>query len=99
DNIKFCVRIVCHELESWYIGDMNAIHAIFPRFNIAQYINKNKFRKPDMCVNPKLELRKILGDYPQIATAREIGKYMTIKDNTSSSFQHFVSGVKRFVQE
>ena len=24
-NIKFLVRIVCHELEAWYLGDMKAI--------------------------------------------------------------------------
>ena len=32
-NIKFLVRIVCHELEAWYLGDMKAIQAVFPRFN------------------------------------------------------------------
>lgn len=59
-NIKFLVRIVCHELEAWYLGDMKAIQAVFPRFNPARHLKKSLFRLPDTCQNPKTRLKDIV---------------------------------------
>ena len=56
--IPYKVRIVCHELESWYLGDMDALEKVFPHFHAASYKGKSKFRQPDECVNPKQELKK-----------------------------------------
>lgn len=95
--VPYKVRIVCHELESWYLGDMDAIEKVFPRFHAVNYKNKKKFRQPDDCQNPKQELKKIVGDYSQIATAREIAKYMNIDDNSSKSFHCFISCVGQMV--
>lgn len=96
-NIKYLIRIVCRELESWYIGDVNALHSVFPQFKV-ENIRSAKFRDPDHCVNPKNELKKIVGEYPQIAIARKIGQYMHVGENRSESFKQFVSGVMRFIQ-
>lgn len=93
----FKVRIVCHELESWYLGDMAAIEKVFPRFKAAKYKNKKRFRNPDECVNPKDELKKMVGEYPQIATARELAMHMDIDANKSHSFHCFISALKRMV--
>lgn len=95
--VPYKVRIVCHELESWYLGDMDAIEKVFPRFHASNYKNKKKFRLPDACLNPKQELKKIVGDYPQIATAREIARHMNINENSSSSFRCFISCVGQMV--
>ena len=43
------------------------------------------------------ELKKIVGDYPQIATAREIARHMNINENSSSSFRCFISCVGQMV--
>lgn len=91
-NIKFLVRIVCHELEAWYLGDMKAIQAVFPRFNPARHLKKSLFRLPDTCQNPKTRLKDIVGDYQQIATAQMIAPYIDIEHNRSESFRQFVSG-------
>lgn len=96
NNIRFLVRIVCHELEAWYLGDKNALSHVFPHHRINP--KSAKFRDPDTCINPKLELKRIVGAYSQIAAAREIGQYMDIEDNRSESFRQFVSGVRRFAQ-
>lgn len=90
-NIKFLVRIVCHELEAWYLGDMKAIQAVFPRFNPARHLKKSLFRLPDTCQNPKTRLKDIVGDYQQIATAQMIAPYIDIEHNRSESFRQFVS--------
>lgn len=93
-NIKFLVRIVCHELEAWYLGDMKAIQAVFPRFNPARHLKKSLFRLPDTCQNPKTRLKDIVGDYQQIATAQMIAPYIDIEHNRSESFRQFVSGIR-----
>ncbi len=96
-EVPYKVRIVCHELEAWYLGDMDAIERVFPRFHAANYRGKKKFRQPDECVNPKQELKKIVGDYPQIATAREIAPHLDIDGNNSPSFCCFITGLKQMV--
>ena len=95
--VPYKVRIVCHELEAWYLGDMDAIEKVFPRFHAAQYRGKKKFRKPDDCMNPKQELKKIVGDYGQIATARKIAPHLDIEGNTSPSFRCFIDGLRQMV--
>ena len=96
-NVPYKVRIVCHELESWYLGDMNAIEKVFPSFHAENFRGKKKFRQPDDCINPKCELKKIVGEYAQIATAREIAKHMDIDGNKSQSFRCFISGVRQMI--
>ena len=59
--VPFKVRIVCHELESWYLGDMDAIETVFPKFHANSQRGKKKFRHPDDCTNPKRELKRIVG--------------------------------------
>jgi len=95
--VPFKVRIVCHELEAWYLGDMDAIERVFPRFHADKYRGKKKFRQPDECNNPKQELKKIVGNYAQITTAREIAPHMDIQGNNSPSFHCFISGLLSMV--
>lgn len=96
-NVPYKVRIVCHELEAWYLGDMDAIECVFPRFHAAHYRGKKKFRKPDDCVNPKKELKNIVGDYGQIATARQIAPHLDVERNISPSFRCFIDGLRQMV--
>lgn len=97
--IPYCVRIVCHELEAWYLGDMNALENVFPRFHAVSYQNRALFRNPDRCVNPKRELKRIVGDYSQIETARAIAPFLDIESNKSKSFQVFLEGVLRIARQ
>ena len=96
-NVHHCIRIVCHELESWYLGDMAALEKVFPNFHAATYSKRAKFRQPDMCVNPKAELKRIVGDYPQIGKAREIAPLMNVDNNKSNSFRCFVAGIIKLI--
>lgn len=98
DFPPFKVRIVCRELESWYWGDMAAIEKVFPRFHAAKYRNKKQFRQPDACVSPKNELKRVVGAYPQIATARDLASHMDVAANKSQSFQCFIACVKHMLE-
>ena len=90
------IRIACRELEAWYLGDMDAIQKVYPSFKADQYRNKAKFRDPDTC-NPSDELKKLIPSFQKGYASKEISKYISIENNRSASFGHFVNGLKRFL--
>lgn len=96
-NIPTLIRIVCRELESWYIGDMEAIQKAYPEFKARTYSSKSKFRNPDLC-NAKDELKKILPAYQETSAARNITPHISINTNRSESFRQFVNGLLVFIQ-
>lgn len=93
------VRIVCRELESWYIGDLEAVEAAYPNFNATKYKAKAKYRVPDNLTNAAEEFEKLLPEFQKTAAATAIGAHLNIENNKSTSFQQFVSGVQKFFQE
>lgn len=89
------VRVACRELESWYLGDLNAVGKAYRIKSLAQQQNKRKYRIPDALGNPVQELQKLTNQrYQKIAGSRAIGPYLDITNNRSRSFQAFVSGLK-----
>lgn len=95
-NCPALVRIVCRELEAWYLGDMQAIGLAFPAFNPARHQGKQKFRNPDAC-NAADELRKIIPGFGKMAAARTIPEHMTLESNRSQSFNQFLTGLIAFL--
>ena len=90
------VRIVCGELESWYLGDLAAISKAYNK-DYTQLASKKKYRAPDKLKNAKQELRKIIPAYQPIDGARKIAAYLDVDNNLSHSFNAFVSGVKKMI--
>ena len=93
-NINYKIRVVCHELESWYLGDLSAIDDAFS-IQLSKNKNKKKFREPDKLANAKQELEKYInhGHIGQIETAKKIATAMnvsSIKSNRSYSFHVFL---------
>ena len=88
------VRISCHELESWYFGDLAAVEKAYD-IDLSSIKGKAKYRHPDQIVSPKHELRKIIPQHQQIEGASRIAKFMDVDGNSSRSFQVFVEGVRR----
>lgn len=92
-------RIVMQELESWFIGDFDAIHDAFPGIPV-KLKNKKKFRNPDKS-NSWNVLSDILRRYgykreslSKVKAATEISKYMQPLRNRSNSFQIFMEGLQ-----
>jgi len=96
DN-HYLIRIVCKELESWYLGDLDAIEQAFPKFKAVKYKNKTKFRNPD-AINASDEIVKLLPDFQKNKGAKLISQHIDIANNKSNSFKQFVSGLQRIVK-
>lgn len=91
------IRISCQELESWYFGDMNALSIAYGNPKIKELAAKKKFRTPDSIPSPKEELKKLIPDHQQISGAKRMAAYMDIDNNTSTSFNVFVRGIRSFI--
>jgi hypothetical protein len=91
------VRIACHELESWYWGDLAAVSTAFGKPSITALSRKRKYRVADAIENPKSELKKHLPQYEQIAGAKAIAEHIDITRNTSHSFRVFFRKVSEYV--
>lgn len=89
------VRIVCNELESWFLGDLNAVEKGIGIKNISAMQKKRKFRNPDDLTNACDELKKLCGTYQKIGGAKKISPYLDLENNSSHSFNVFISGVKK----
>jgi hypothetical protein len=96
----FKVRIVCKELESWFLGDLDAVSNAYPRFNPDSISGKAKLRNVDEIVNPAQYLLKSIPELvhkehlPKIENARKIAPFLTIEGNYSKSFIQMIEAVK-----
>ena len=89
------VRIACHELESFYFGNLAAVEEAL-QIKLSFFKNRAAYRVPDNIVNPSKELEKITrGIYQKIDGSREIGKVISLTDNSSHSFNALISGIQK----
>ncbi len=96
-NCPKLVRIVCRELESWYIGDFEAVNKAYPRFKYQSFIKTAKYRIPDIC-NASNEIKKIIPEFQKVGGAKKIAPFINIENNKSESFRQTISGLKRFFE-
>ena len=91
------VRIACGELESFYLGDLEAVSKAFgcP----VQSKKSAKFRDPDRLNNAAEELIRLTGGaYQKVSGLRAIAQFLkTDGSNCSHSFNVLIEGVKRLV--
>lgn len=92
------VRIACHELESWFLGDLAAVEKAFNIHKLAELQKNRKYREPDKLSNASEELEKLIKGYRKVSGARKIAANMAVHENYSHSFNCFVSGVREFVK-
>jgi hypothetical protein len=102
---RVLARVAVEELEAWYLGDLTAIRAVYPR--VPATLNKRKgLRDPDAVAGGTWEaLDRILkkAGYPaglqKIAAAEAIAPHMDPGRNISHSFRVFWQGVERLLGE
>jgi len=95
------IRIICHELESWFLGDLAAIEKAYklnPQ-SLSKKQNQIKFRNPDRLNSAKSELKKLVSEYYPGTHSKAIAPYLSLTDNNSRSFQVFLDGIKKMVTE
>lgn len=89
------VRIVCQELECWYLGDLAAIQQAYRLRGLANQQDKARYRQPDRHINGSQMMRKLVPEFEKISGARNIAPHLNIDENRSPSFNAFVDGVRR----
>lgn len=91
------VRIVCRELESWYFGDLNALERVYPDLIRLPIRGRAKYRVPDALFGAQ-ELGRLTTNFTKSHASRQMGELIDIHSCTSESFQHFVSGLLKFLE-
>lgn len=91
------VRIVCQELESWYLGDTDAMAIAFSNDQLRNLRNRPRYRHPDTIAKPSHHVERLVSQYGKIAGARRMAQLMTREDNRSHSFGVFVDGIERML--
>ena len=96
------IRIVCKELESWFLGDLLAIEKAFPRFNSVLFAKKAKMRNVDTIKGkPSDYLLRIIPEFmdrkkmPKLEFSKKIAPFLNINNNTSPSFNHTINAIKQ----
>lgn len=102
---RACTRIVCEELEAWFLGDVPALCAAYPRIP-ATLESQQRFRNPDTIKGGTAEaLEHLLAEHgygatlAKIATARAVAPHMDVENNRSASFRAFRDGVRRLTSD
>lgn len=92
------IRIACRELESWYFGDLAAVGEGLEIDGLSALQAKARYRTPDNIIQPSNELKKITKNrYQKVSGSRVIGKYLSLDNVRSRSFQNFITGVRRMM--
>ncbi|MEO8428939.1 MAG: DUF4276 family protein [Verrucomicrobiota bacterium] len=89
------VRVACHELESWYLGDLAAVEAGLGVSGLARHQSKKPYAAPDDLTDPVAKLRSIAPTYQKIGGSRAIGPHLDPAHNCSHSFGVFVAGIRK----
>ena len=106
EDFQVVNRLAIEELEAWFFGDIEALHAAYSRVSInLQY--QARYRDPDAIRGGTYEaLERLLIErnyyndkLPKTEVAQNIAHYMEPIQNRSKSFQVFLEGLKACVGE
>ena len=92
------VRIACHEFESFYLGDLQAVEKGLVINGLSRLQNNQKFREPDNLSNPAQQLIGLTKkSYQKISGSRAIGPHLDLENNRSHSFGILLAGIRSLV--
>ncbi len=98
------IRIVCKELEAWFLGDLDAIAKAYPRFDPSHYRTKAKMRDVDGIVQSHQMLLKIIPEYrgekhfSKTEVSEKISAHLSLDSNTSTSFQNTILAIRSLIK-
>jgi len=81
------VRVACRELETFFVGDWQAIAEAYGKPTLANHSRLAKYRNPDALGSPSHEIKRILPGYQKRDGARRIAPLLKPERNRSLSFQ------------
>lgn len=88
------VRLICQELESWYLGDLAALGAAMPAGNIDTPAHRKRYANPDDWRKPSVEVKKLAPSFQKGSGARAMAVHLSDSENRSRSFHVFVRAVR-----
>lgn len=90
------IRIACHELENFYLGDLAAVESGLRMAGLSRLASKNPYRKPDEMTNAPEQLRKITGNaYQKCAGSQAIAPFLDLTGvNKSTSFNALLDAIR-----
>lgn len=94
------IRLVCQELEGWYLGDLQALATAYasPKINTPKYIKK--YTEPDQWQKPSEEVARLIPQFQKTSGARLMGANLNLDGkNKSPSYGFFLSGLQRLTAE
>lgn len=93
------IRIACSELESFYLGDLNAVEQGLGLSNLAKKQQERKYRTPDALSNAAQELQNLTQrKYQKVAGSRAIAPHLkTDGSNRSRSFNALLTGIEKLM--
>ena len=90
------VRLVCRELESWYLADLKAVELGLKISGLAKHQGSQKYRSPDYLHSPSKELKQLTNDkYQKVVGSRNIGPHLDLMNKRSNSFHVFIEGIRK----
>lgn len=93
------VRIVCQELEAWYLGDLSALASAFGNPALGRLAGRVGYRDPDAIAKPSRELASLCPTFQKIDGARKMAECLSYERSRSSSFRVFVEGIARISEQ
>jgi Domain of unknown function (DUF4276) len=87
------VRIVCQELEAWFLGDGEALRqaGFFGRAGAVPAIMK---RDPDSVAKPSKHVRRMRPDHKKLMAAQKIAPFLDPARNRSESFRSTIEAIR-----
>ena len=93
------VRIVCQELEAWYLGEPDALAEAFENERLRGIGRKARFRDPDAVQQPSKALRRLVPGFSKVSGAKAMAGFLSRERNYSRSFQILLSGLDSLCAE
>lgn len=100
-HLQALIRIICRELESWFLGDLAAVETAYQLKpdSLRKKQNSQKYRDPDRLNCAKQELRSLVREYYPGTHSKAIAPYLSLDNNKSQSFQIFIRGIFKLIKD
>jgi hypothetical protein len=93
------IRIACHEIETFYLGDLHAVERGLEISGLAAKQRRAKFRNPDLLQHPSMELEKLtVKRYQKVSGSRAIAPHLDLGSRRSPSFWHLIQAIRNAVE-
>lgn len=88
------IRLVCQELESWYLGDLAALATAFDEPTADTAAHRKRYAHPDDWQRPSVEVKRLVPVFQKHSGARVMAQHLDPQNNRSKSLQAFVTGLR-----